>query len=201
MNREVRIQRRKYRLDFNSPVILTFTLVSLIFLIIDVATNGMMTGLFAVRFTSWLDPMMYLRLFTHIFCHAGMEHYAGNFMMILVVGPIMEEKYGSTTMMLMIAATSFVTGFINILLFKGVALIGASGVVFMLIILSSFTNLKEGKIPLTVILVAILYIGNEVISGIFIQDNISRISHIAGGFIGGFFGFHLNKEKLQNRGF
>lgn len=190
------MSKRKIRLDFNSPVILTFTIISFIVLIIDMLTKGLLTSIFAVRYTSWLDPMMYLRLFTHIFLHAGFEHFAGNFMMILVIGPLIEEKYGSVTLPILIATTAFITGLINVIFFKGTALIGASGIVFMLILLASFANFKEGTIPVTVILVGVLYIGNEILSGMFIQDNISRISHIAGGLCGGFFGYALNRKKL-----
>jgi len=43
---------------------------------------------------------------------------------------------------------------------------GASGVVFMFILLSSFVNFKKGRIPITFILVVIIYLGGEVMNGI-----------------------------------
>jgi uncharacterized membrane protein YdcZ (DUF606 family) len=74
---------------------------------------------------------------------------------------------------------------------------GASGVVFMMILLASFTNFSEGEIPLTFILILILYIGREVFNS-FRQDNISEFAHIIGGLCGSLFGFFrpAKKERL-----
>ena len=74
-------------------------------------------------------------------------------------------------------------------------LVGASGIVYMLIILSSFTNIREGSIPLTLLLVATIYIGREIISGIALTDNISQLTHIAGGLCGLFFGIASKKTR------
>jgi membrane associated rhomboid family serine protease len=65
---------------------------------------------------------------------------------------------------------------------------GASGVVFMMILLSSFTNFSHGEIPLTFILVLILYLGVQLYNS-FGSDNISQFAHIIGGLCGSFFGF------------
>ena len=185
-------------IDLNAPVILGITFVSLAILLLGYLTGGATSRFLAVRYTSWLDPMMYLRLFSHVLVHADFSHYIGNILLILVVGPMVEEKYGSQKLLVMFAVTALVTGRINVLFFRNVMLMGASGLVFMLILLASFTNLREGKIPLTVLLVAVLYIGNEIWSGITVQDNISRISHIAGGLCGAGFGFFFHRNKLGN---
>ena len=54
-----------------------------------------------------------------------------------------------------------VKGYSHLILVPGYALLGASGVVFAFIMLSSFTCIKEKEIPLTFILVAVLYIGTR----------------------------------------
>jgi membrane associated rhomboid family serine protease len=110
---------------------------------------------------------------------------------------MVEEKYGSRSLMEMIAVTAFLTGMINILFFK-TGLLGASGIVFMLILLSSFANAKLGKIPLTLIIVTIVFIGKEVLSGLFLQDNISHFAHILGGLSGGVFGYLRNRDKIYD---
>lgn len=179
------------RLDFNSPVILGMALVSLILLGLNAVLNGALNRVFAAYYTSWLDIWMYLRLFTHVLMHSGLSHYAGNFMMILAIGPMVEEKYGSLRLLEMIAITAFVTGLIHVIFSPNTMLMGASGIVFMLILLASFANFREGKLPLTFLLVAVLYIGNEVISGITTHDSVSHISHILGGLCGAGFGFLL----------
>ena len=50
----------------------------------------------------------------------------------------------------LILSTAFIIGVVNTIIGKN-KLLGASGIVFMLIILSSFTNLQAGKIPLTLV--------------------------------------------------
>ena len=71
--------------------------------------------------------------------------------------------------------------------------------VFALILLSSFTSMKEGEIPLTFILVAALYIGQQVYQGIFVNDNVSNLTHILGGLVGAGLGYVMNKDKIRNR--
>ena len=117
--------------------------------------------------------------------------------MILVVGPLLEEKYGSSNMLFVILATALVTGIVNFIFFPHTQLLGASGVVFALILLASFTSFKEGKVPVTFLLVAILYIGEQVYDGIFIQDNVSNLTHILGGAVGSGLGFVMNKNKMN----
>ena len=89
--------------------------------------------------------------------------------------------------MKMMAITALITAIINMIFFK-TALLGASGIAFMLILLSSFANYQKGKIPLTLLLVALIYIGGEVVNGIISTDNISQLAHIVGGICGAFFG-------------
>jgi membrane associated rhomboid family serine protease len=89
----------------------------------------------------------------------------------------------------MFAATAVVTGLVNVIFFRGIAVLGASGLLFMLILIASFTSTKGNKIPLTFILVALVYIGNELIGGLLLSDNVSQFSHIIGGVCGAVFGF------------
>ena len=65
---------------------------------------------------------------------------------------------------------------------------------FAFILLSSFTGFREGEIPLTVILVAVIFLGQQIYEGIVVQDNISNMAHILGGIVGGIIGFSWNKK-------
>lgn len=150
--------------------------------------------LFSVYRGRLTDLFFYVRLFGHVLGHANWEHFVNNFLIILLVGPMLEMKYGSKNMIQMIVITAIVTGVLNIIFFD-TALLGASGVVFMLIILSSFVNIKKGSIPLTLLIVGALFIGREITSGIVVSDNISQFTHIAGGMCGGIFGFALKSNK------
>ena len=190
-------KKRSFAIDLNSTVILWLTIIALAILIIDMITPLNMIMIFGARRTSFIDPMQYIRLFTHVLVHSGISHYVGNFMMILAIGPMVEEKYGSGRLVLAVIITAFITGLFKVLFFPGVVLVGASGIVFMLILMASFTNIRQGRLPITVLLVAILYIGNEVMLGLFTVDNVSRISHIIGGLCGAVFGVVVHSKKLN----
>ena len=186
------------KISFNSPVILSFTILCLVSLLLGTVTKGMTTDLFfSVYRSSLMSPAAYIRFAGHVLGHAGWDHFLGNIMLILVVGPLLEEKYGSSNMLFVILATALVTGIVNFVFFPQVQLLGASGVVFALILLSSFTSLKEGSIPLTFILVALIYIGEQVYQGIFVQDNVANLTHILGGLVGAGLGYVMNKNKMN----
>lgn len=187
---------KKKVIDYNSPVILTFAAVSFVALVLGMLTGGIATRLlFSVYRSSLLNPLTYIRLFTHVLGHADLSHYFGNMMFFLLLGPGIEEKYGSKNTLIMIMVTAFVTGVINCMLFPRAALLGASGVVFCFIILSSMTGLKNGKIPLTLIIVCVLYIGQEIFNALFVSDNVSQLTHIIGGACGCIMGFAAGKRK------
>ena len=184
-----------FNISFNSPVILLFTAICFVALILDQVTRGYTNDLiFSTYRSSLLDPLTYVRLIGHVFGHAGWEHFIGNIMLILIVGPLLEEKYGSLDMIGVIVTTALITGIVNNVLFGNVQLFGASGVVFAMILLSSYTRIQEGSIPLTFILVAVIYLTGEVYSGLFSHQNISNLTHILGGLTGAGLGYVMNKH-------
>ena len=184
------------RIKFNSPVILSFVFISLISLLLGLVTNNASTKLFfSVYRSSPINPLTYIRLFTHVLGHIDWSHYINNMLIILVVGPLLEEKYGSANIVLIIIATAFFSGIANMIMFPQTKLLGASGVVFAFILLSSITSFDQGKIPLTFLLVAVIYIGGQILSAIMVQDNISNTTHIIGGIIGSVFGYFINNRE------
>ncbi|MBW9153648.1 rhomboid family intramembrane serine protease [Clostridium estertheticum] len=183
------------KIQYNSPVILTFTGLAFASYLLSYLTNGMFNKvIFSNYRTSFLDPMQYIRLFSYILGHANWDHFSGNFIIILIIGPMLEEKYGSKVLVQLILLTALVTGLINTI-FSNDALLGASGIVYMFIILSSFTNAQKGKIPLTLIIVFFVFIGREIFAGAFSQDNISQFAHIIGGICGALFAFKIEHKK------
>ena len=188
--------KHKFIITLNAPVVLVFVFICFIVTLIGVLTKGKSTELlFMTYHSSLLNPLTYLRFFTHVFGHSGWEHFINNAMYLLILGPMLEEKHGSATLAEIIAITAVITGILSYIFFPSVALCGASGVVFAFIILASFTGFKEGEIPLTFILVAILYIGGQMIQGLTVRDNISQMGHIIGGLVGAAVGFLLNRKK------
>lgn len=183
------------RIQYNAPVILSFALLSGLALLLGTLTSGYTTTkLFSVYSASWADPFSYLRLFLHVLGHSNFAHFSGNILMILVLGPMVEERYGSKNTLFLIAVTALATGLIHCFLSPGSALLGASGIVFMLIFLASMSGMNGNGIPLTLILVAVIYFTQEVYAGLFSSDNISHLTHIIGGCCGIVLGFFLRRK-------
>lgn len=181
--------KRLFRLQYNSPVVLTFALISLIALWLGKLTDGWTTQyLFSVWHSSLADILTYPRMFLHVLGHTDYGHYIGNMMMILVVGPSLEEKYGSRNLLNAILITALVSGIIHWAFFPGSALLGSSGIVFMMIVMASLAGMRDGGIPITLILVLILYLGGEIVDGIMLSDNVSQLTHVVGGICGAFLG-------------
>ena len=177
--------RTHHRITFNAPAVLCFVALCVGERLLSMATGGASTRMFFMTYASSLtNPLTYLRLFTHVLGHASWDHLISNMTYILLVGPLLEEKYGTRTVAEVMALTAVVCGLVNNLFFPGRALCGASGICFALILLSSVTSLREGEIPLTFLLVAALFLGQQVVQGIFMSDNISNLSHIIGGLVG-----------------
>ena len=139
--------------------------------------------------------MTWIRSITHVLGHSGWEHLIGNMSYILLIGPLLEEKYGSRVLIEVIVITAVITAVLNGIFFPNIGLCGASGVVFAFILLSSFTGFKEGEIPFTFILVAAFFLGQQVYEGIVVEDNISNSAHIIGGIVGGVSGYILNRKS------
>ena len=192
------MEKKKFSIDLNAPFILWLTGLALAMLVVDLLTGGAIRTTFAVRRTSFTDPLQYIRIFSYVIVHADPAHFVGNFMMILAIGPMVEEKYGSGRLCAATIVTTLITGLGSVIFFPNVALVGASGIVFMLILLASFTNVRQGKLPITVLLVAVLYLGNEVIQGLFNPSNVSRIGHIVGGLCGAAFGILFHSKNGSN---
>ena len=194
-----RLTKKKLRIKFNAPVVLSIVAISFFATLLNYITGGASNELLFMTYHSdLLSPLTWIRAFTHIFGHAGWAHFIGNMSYLLLLGPMLEEKYSSKTLAEAVATTALVTSIVNYVLFPSVALCGASGVVFAFILLSSFTSFKEGEIPLTFILVAVFFIGQQIVEGLTVRDNISNMAHIVGGIVGGFLGYGLNvKTRLD----
>ncbi|MBQ2041864.1 MAG: rhomboid family intramembrane serine protease [Firmicutes bacterium] len=183
------------KIKLNSPLILGFVFLSLAAMILNITTGGASNRLLFMTYRSSLaDPLTYVRFFGHALGHSGWQHYIGNMSYILLLGPMLEEKYGAKRLLGVMALTALITGLVNYFFFPHVALCGASGVVFAFILMTSFTSFKKGEIPITFILVAIVYLGQQVYDGIFIKDNISNMAHIVGGIVGAVSGYMMRKK-------
>ena len=189
------MKRPTLKISYNAPVTITFALLSLIALILNGVTDGWTNAyLFSVYHCSLTDPLAWVRFFGHVLGHSGYTHFIGNIVLILVLGPGLEERYGSFPILWAILFTALVSGLIQFIFFPGTALLGASGIVFLMIMLASFGGMRQGAIPLTLILVAVFYLGGELWDAIFVDDNVSQLTHIIGGLCGTVLGFVLGRR-------
>jgi len=177
------------KIRYNAPVTLTFALISTAILLLDTILGTRLTSsFFSIGPTlDWASPLDYLRLVLHVLGHGNWTHLMSNFAFILLLGPILEEKYNSGNLLFMMIITALATGLLNVALFP-TGLLGASGIVFMMILLVSFTNIRQGEIPLTFILVVLIFLTREIVASIQ-EDSISQFAHITGGICGSLFGF------------
>lgn len=190
------MDRPVLKLSYNAPVTLTFALLSLLALAAGYFTGGWTTQhLFSVYHCSLADPLAFFRFFGHVLGHADLSHFMSNMLFILLLGPAVEDRFGSWNTLWAILCTAFVTGLIYFIFFPGSALLGASGIVFMMILMASFSGARNGVIPITTILVAVFYLGGELWNAIFAENNISELAHIIGGMCGVLMGFALGGKR------
>jgi rhomboid protease GluP len=140
--------------------------------------RGSLGGLFS--------PLNWARLLSWPFAHGDTLHLLANLSMLLLLGPIVEVRLGKVEYLFSLAATAIFVGLVHATLGSGL-LIGASGWVFMLILLSGFASSAKG-LPFHTLLVAIIYMGHEIVAALSSADNISRLAHLAGGLCGLAFG-------------
>ena len=194
------------RIRYNAPVTLTFTIVCGLVLLLNYT---LMPGLTAAWFTT-PTPFdshhfqSYVKLISYAIGHANLDHYISNFTFLLLLGPILEASYGSLSILFMMFVTALVTGLLQVFFFPSTGLLGASGIVFMMILLASLVNFRKGEIPLTFILIMIIYLGREVFNAIAANvtpgssNNVSQFAHIIGGLVGSVFGFMRPSARIAS---
>ncbi|MBN1524682.1 MAG: rhomboid family intramembrane serine protease [Spirochaetales bacterium] len=189
------------KIRYNAPVILTFSIASTAIMGVASIIPEFM-GNFVVPGNTYpfnFFSLDVLRLVSYTVGHGGWEHLFGNISFMLLIGPILEEKYGSARILLMMILTAVASGLVNVFFLSSSSL-GASGIVFMLILLISITNVKKGEIPLTLIAVILIFVTKEIFSMLFETNNVNEEAHLIGGFFGGMFGLLFAREKKPKDG-
>jgi GlpG protein len=179
-----------WRITYNSPVTLSFILICVGVMLLETLLPGQIVlPAFSCFGSDFSNPMQYFRLFSHCLGHYSWDHLLSNLMLILLVGPIVEEKHGSLRLLLLIVITAGITGLTSVLMTPDAYLMGASGVALMLVLLASCVNFSAKTIPLTMILVLLCYQGKDIIALFGPQDDgIAHVAHIIGAVVGALFG-------------
>ena len=194
------MQKDKFIFSFNAPVVISFVTCSIIVLLFSRLTGGYSDRLLFAVYRSRITPFFFLRLFGHVLGHTGLTHLVSNMSLILAVGPMVEERWGSKRLLFMLGVTALVSAIFQLCFSPNTMLMGASGIVYMLIFLGATTGAGRGKIPVTLVFVAVLYLSQELFSGItslLSPDHISHLTHIVGGICGAVMGLFFQVQQHQ----
>ena len=177
-------------LQYNAPVTLTFALLSLLALALAELTDGWTTqNLFCFYKSALTDYLTYVRGLLHVLGSTDLTACTGNIIILLVVGPAAEERFGSAKVLFAMVLTAVASAVIMWMMFPTSTLMGAGGILFMMMVLASFASARHGAIPITLILVLVLFLGSEVLRAVTGTAGLQELTHIAGGVVGFLLGF------------
>ncbi|KAK7238354.1 protein serine/threonine phosphatase [Aureococcus anophagefferens] len=190
------------RIVVDAPVVLGFAFVCCAVFFVNVVAPG--TNVFVAcppfRMASPLNPLTYLRLLTHTVGHTGYDHLKGNMVNLLLVGPASEKEFGSMNLLkiFLYVAVSSAVAHMALGPANGYQL-GASGVVFALILLNSLLSAHSGVVPLTFLLTAGLWVSDEVFRFFFARDQVSHVAHLSGAVVGTLAGYAIHADRAKLR--
>ncbi|MGP1457792.1 MAG: rhomboid family intramembrane serine protease [Treponema sp.] len=178
------------KIRYDAPVTLTFVFIAAAVLAADAFLHK---GIIAAFFTAGgshkstqafniAHALDYARLFFHVFGHTDWLHFTSSALFILLLGPAAEEEYGSPLLALMIFVSAAVAGVLNAC-FSPVPLNGSASIAFLMSFLFLFSKRKKNELPLSLILIFVLFAG-KIIAGMPNGIDISALIQSAGGLSG-----------------
>lgn len=202
--------KKKFNLNlkvaYDAPVTLTFVIVCAIIFLLNMllAKGGKSGGLQSLLASPTTQagslpffvkqPLSYLRLLLYIFGadQAGAPVLFTNLILIMLLGPAMEERYGSVIIGIMIFVSALFSGVLNAC-FLETSLVGAVPLVSMMIFLNAFMSFSKKKFPLSFAAVMVFFVLLQIFSG---AGAVRIIICIAGGLCGSLFAF-LTSPKMK----
>ena len=180
------------RLSVEAPVVVTFVFFCTVMHLISFLLPHGSIFLGVDDFFDFTNPMHYIRQFTHIFMHDGWAHLRNNMTHMLLVGPSSEAVFGSVNLIYIMLVVAISSAWAHILIGQPhTRQLGASGVCFSVILLNSLVSAKRGKIPVSFVLTALWWLGDEFIDLLFSGDGVSHHAHLVGGIVGAGAGYYL----------
>ena len=189
------------KFSYDAPVTISFVLICVVlFLLNSLVFKGMLVkNLFSSPTTVAgtlpfiiSQPMSYLRLLFYIFGANEPSVLITNLILIILLGPAMEERYGSVIIGIMIFVSALFAGVLNSC-FCTKSLVGAVPVICMMIFLNAFISFSKKKIPLSFIVVIALFFVLQIFNG---EGIVYIFISIAGGLCGSLFAF-LTSSKVK----
>jgi membrane associated rhomboid family serine protease len=199
--------KRKINLKFvyDAPVTLSFIIIALLFFIISlIAPKAGIQELLvapsasgAAKF-SFTNIKSILGLFLYIFNGKDRLLLFTNLLFVALIGPSMEERYGSFIIGIMMFVSGIFAGVLNACFCKD-PMYGCSSIVFMLVLLNALMNFSKNKITGTALSMLILFILREA----FIENHPNKalgvIIVLAGGLCGSLFAFLTSPKARSER--
>jgi membrane associated rhomboid family serine protease len=137
-----------------------------------------------------LDGGQWFQYGTAMFCHGDWEHLSGNLFFLFLFGRLVEERIGSLGVMLAFLGCGLGANVISAWMLHEGTLIGASGAVFGLFIVSVLLRLKfEWRRLLEVLILGQFVIAQvmEETERLGVQDGVSHLTHVGGAITGAVF--------------
>ena len=198
-------KNKNIKIIFDSPVALTLVLCCLILFIfckiMPQNVNEKILAFFSTpiikqngKVINFFNFSPYLKLFLHIFAHANFFSLFLNLSIILLLAPQIENLYGSRLFFLMILIASLVSGVLAFC-FVPFSLQGTQSVCFLLIVLYVFNSIKKHALPLSAIILLILFVIFSITAG---YGGLAQIVNILGGFCSSLFGI-IPKETGNSK--
>ena len=197
---------------FDSPVVLVFSVVSTVIFISDLILKLNLSekifecpGAKSVPAFDFKSALSYVKLVIYPFGGENSTSFFLNIGFILLLGPVLEERYGSIMLALMIFITSLVGGVLTACV-STFGISGCGGIVFMMIILSVLSVFIKKQLPVSWIFIFALYLAFSLFSGKkisgfmpFMQNNVPVFIQLASGICGSLFGFFVCPKKRSSQ--
>lgn len=199
------------KFTFDAPVTLVFVLISLILSLLNLFVfKGSLTKQILASPTNLSGSlpflpssiMSYFRLFSYVFGAKSISVLISNLILVLILGPAMEERYGSVVIGIMMIVSSIFSGVLNAC-FASESLEGSISIIFMFIFLNSFMSFSKKKVPVSFVAVFVLFVLSECLNKNF-NEIIGTLIAISGGLCGSLFAFltspKAKAEKKSSKG-
>lgn len=198
-----RKKKKVISFSFDSPLVIVFAGFSILIMVLNSIAESRgaegLLGFFSAPAAfragagafNFRNPVHYLRLFFHIFGQRKWINLVRDLSFILLLGPQLEKLYGSKMLLLMFTVCAFVSGVLGVC-FLQQPLCGASCIAFMMILLTVYMSIKKQAVPVSCVLLLLLYIGQGISR---IGGGNSEIVHLLAGICGSLFGMIQPEKK------
>lgn len=208
-------KKNSFGIKYDSPVILTFAIASFIVFALDffVFKKDFIKEFFvchaskvfgdyeAFNFKAFPD---YPKMIFHELGSTSWHSLLTGILIIMILGPSVEEKFGSVFTGLMIFMTSLISGILTATI-SHYTLTGSTGVIFTFMILSLITDISKKSFSLSAFFIFVVFIAIQLLESgneeknfiLFMQKNTGLFIEMIGGICGSLFGFMVTPKSKK----